>query len=166
MSQVTRICVLVQITFLEPSITQHRAEYTQELSNIQKGHSLSHTEKRRRPSELESSSAVAESSVAGLQKTQDHDLINRRRTNAVRTDVSFLQRSPEEADGAARRLKISNESPGLTLQNVTEERNELDALQQQSVGRLATALERANRRVQGAEQEAAVTQATVGSGEL
>ena len=53
----------------------------------------------------------------------------------LRTDVFFLQRSPEEADGAVRRLKISNESSRHTLQNVAEEldgkRRGLDALQAQ-----------------------------------
>lgn len=134
----------------ESSITQHRAEYTEELSNIQKGHLRSHTEKRPRASELESSSAVAESSIAGPQerpRIMASSIEDER--NALRADVCFLQRSLEGADGAARRLKFSNEPLRLTLQNVTEEldekRSELGALQQQSVDRLATALERANR---------------------
>ena len=44
--------------------------------------------------------------------------------NALRTDGSFLQRSPEEVDGAVRRLKISNESSRHTLQYVAEELDE------------------------------------------
>jgi len=170
MSQVTRVGLLAQIASLESSITQHQAEYTQELSNFRNTHALSLAEKRTRISELESSLTVAESNIAELQerlKTKTSSIEDER--NALRVDLSSLQRSLQESNGAIRRLETSNESSRLALQGVTKEldgkRSELEALQarfvagvQQSAA-LTNGLEEAKGRVQSAENEIATLRA-------
>ena len=84
-------------------------------------------------------------------------------------DLSSLQRSLQESNGAIRCLDTSNESSRLALQGVTKEldgkRSELEALQarfvaeaQQSAA-LANYLEEAKGRVQSAKNEIATLRA-------
>lgn len=134
MSQVTRVGLLAQIASLESSITQHQAEYIQELSNLRSAHALSLVEKRTRVSELESSLAVAESNIAELQERlmiTTSSIEDER--SSLRINLSSLQRSLQESNGAIRRLEISNESSRFVLQKMTKEldgkRSELEALQ-------------------------------------
>lgn len=169
-SQITQAGLLAQVGSLESSLIQHRAESTQELSNLRDAHALSLAEKQTRVSGLESSLAVAESSLSELQeRLKTITLSTEEERNTLRSDISSLQRSLEESRGAAKRLESSRELLRLTLQNVTEEldgkRNEVDGLQarltaeaQQSAV-LTDALQEANGRVQGVEKKIATVEA-------
>ena len=171
MSQITRAGLLAQIASLESSITQYRAEYTQELSDLRIAHALSLAEERTRVSELESSLVVAESSIAELQeRLKAMASLTEDERNALRVDLSSLQLSLQESNGAIRRLESSNESSMLALQMVTKDLDgkcsELEVLQArfaakvQQSATLANALEEAKGRVQSAEDEIATMQAT------
>ncbi|KAF9652471.1 hypothetical protein BDM02DRAFT_3183514 [Thelephora ganbajun] len=126
MSQVTRAGLLVQIASLESSLIRHRAESTQEVSNFWNTHVLSLAEKQIQVSELESSPAVTELSLAELQeKLQAITLSMEDERDILQLDISSLV-APQNA------------------KYVTEA--------QQSVP-LADALEGTNGRVQKAEKE-------------
>jgi len=169
-SQVTRAGLLAQIASLESSLVQHRAESTQEVLNLRSAHELSLSEKKTRVSELESSLAVAESTLAELQERLENTTISMEdERNALRSDISSLQRSLGESEGAVRRLETSHEFSKLAFQNVTKElggkRSELDALRTQFIAEtqksaaLADALEEANGRIQGVEKEIVTVEA-------
>jgi len=158
-SQITRTGLLAQITSLESLLAQHQAESGQELSDLRSAQALSLAEKQTRVFELESSLAVAGSSIAELQErlTIITSSVEDER-NILQTKISSLQQSLEESNGAVGRLGSSDESSRLALQNVTKE---LDVLQAQFVAEaqhsaaLADALEEAQGRMQTAEKEIA-----------
>lgn len=117
MSRVTRAGVLAQIDSLESWLKQHRAGSTQELSNLGNTHALSLAEKQIRIPGPESSLTAIEASITAISSIEDE-------RNALRINISSLQRALEESSGAVRRLEISNESAKRNKST----RWELDAL--------------------------------------